>query len=223
MIRKFISRNPFTNQIMKEFPFASSNEITEIILRSNVGFRQNKSISLKQRLEKLEVLGSHIENNVKKYAELITTETGKPIHQSTLEVKKCQVHCKYYIENAVKFLKLQLIKSEARKCYVEYQPLGSIYVLVPFNFPFWLAFKPIIPYLVAGNAVLMRNSDSTPLIGLALEELFKASGFDSGEFLNVYSSPDQSDDIISINILNRFYFISLVFNFHYYLSYMKSI
>lgn len=198
MIRKFISRNPFTNQIMKEFPFASSNEISEIILRSNVGFRQNKSISLKQRLEKLEVMGSYIESNVKRYAELITAETGKPILQSTLEVKKCQMHCKYYIDNAAKFLKLQLIKSEAKKCYIEYQPLGSIYVLVPFNFPFWLAFKPIIPYLIAGNAILMRNSDSTPLTGLALEELFKAAGFDSGEFLNVCSSPDQADEIIGI-------------------------
>lgn len=207
MIRKFISRNPFTNQIMKEFPFASSNEITEIILRSNVGFKQNKSISLKQRLEKLEVLGSHMENNVKRYAQLITTETGKPILQSTLEVKKCQAHCKYYIENAVKFLKLQLIKSEARKCYIEYQPLGSIYILVPFNFPFWLAFKPIIPYLVAGNAILMRNSDSTPLTGLALEELFKASGFDSGEFLNVYSSPDQANEIIGIQKCFLLHFI----------------
>lgn len=54
--------------------------------------------------------------------------------------------------------------------------------MIPFNYPFWLTFKAGIPILAAGNTILMRNSDSTPILAEELERLFKISGFDNNEF-----------------------------------------
>jgi len=77
-----------------------------------------------------------------------------------------------------------------------YEPLGIIYILVPFNFPFWLNFKSMIGALSLGNSVVVRNSDSTPLTGLAIEELMQEAGFSNGEYQHLLITHEQSDKII---------------------------
>lgn len=73
-------------------------------------------------------------------------------------MKKSIEHCKFYGKNLERFLKTDRVATEARNSGVMYQPLGSIYLMVPFNFPFWLTFKSGVPMLAAGNTVLMRGS-----------------------------------------------------------------
>lgn len=80
-----------------------------------------------------------------------------------------------------KFLKPIQIKTEAVRSGYSFEPLGLIYLMVPFNFPFWLVFKSGIPMLSAGNTVLLRNSDSTPRVAESVEELFKSANFNNGE------------------------------------------
>ena len=196
MIRKFISRNPFSGQLLKEFDFISQSELEQKLQRVSEGFLHNSTADNKNVLMKMERLASLIESNKAKYAELISAEMGKPINEALLEVTKAGSHCLYFAQNREKFLKPSLVSTEAKKSFISYQPLGGVYVMVPFNFPFWLTFKPVISYLVAGNSVLVRNSDSTPLVGLAIEELFQAAGFDRFEFQNVFSSPEQLETIV---------------------------
>ncbi len=87
-------------------------------------------------------------------------------------------------------------KSDAKKkTLIKYFPLGTIYYIVPFNFPFYLNFKGGLPNLLLGNTLLTRNADSTPLVGKIVEELMVSAGFDSGEYQNVYTSHDQIDSI----------------------------
>ena len=197
MIRKFISRNPFTGGIIKEFDFISSAELESKLQKVSQGFAHNSTVDSKTISQKLERMASLIQTHKQKYAELISCEMGKPINEALGEVSKASSHCLYYSQNKDKFLKSDLISTEAKKSFISYQPLGGVYVMVPFNFPFWLTFKPVIPYLLAGNSVIVRNSDSTPLTGLAIEELFQAAGFDGFEFQNVFSSPDQLEAIVS--------------------------
>jgi len=66
-----------------------------------------------------------IDENANKYAELITTEIGKPIGQSLGEVKKSAAHCRFYAENLEKFLRTDRVKTEAKKTLVVYEPLGK--------------------------------------------------------------------------------------------------
>lgn len=90
---------------------------------------------------------------------------GKPIKQSQAEVDKTISFCKYYSKNFNDILPTQ-IKSDAKvKTLVKYLPMGVVYSIVPFNFPFYLAFKGGLPNLLLGNVLLSRNSDSTPLLG----------------------------------------------------------
>jgi len=195
--RKIVSKNPYTNQVIKEFPFLPTSELVQKIERSYESYEINKKIPLKNRAEKLQRLGSLIDSNASKYAQLLTIEMGKPINAALLEVKKCANQCRFYAEHGGNFVKTERVKTEAKKSLIEYHPLGPIYHLCPFNFPFWLAFKGCIPSLLLGNTILHRNSDSTPLCGLAIEELMIEAGFEDYEFQNVFTSPEQTETILA--------------------------
>lgn len=90
---------------------------------------------------------------------------GKPIKQSQGEVDKTISFCKYYSSHINDILPTQ-VKSDAKvKTLVKYLPMGVVYTIVPFNFPFYLAFKGGLPNLLLGNVLLCRGADSTPLLG----------------------------------------------------------
>jgi succinate-semialdehyde dehydrogenase/glutarate-semialdehyde dehydrogenase len=105
---------------------------------------------------------------------------GKPITQAMGEVNKTINFCQYYSKNFEPILPT-LIKSDAKKkTLIKYNPLGVIYYIVPFNFPFYLNFKGGLPNLLLGNCLLMRNADSTPSLGELIEKLMIQAGYDSG-------------------------------------------
>lgn len=196
-LKKIISRNPVTNEVFREFPVIQKDDLIKKIERAHDAFKLQKKLSNSQRCAKLERLGNLLDGNAEKYAKLITAEMGKPISQSILEVKKSANHCRFYAKNADKFLSPDRVKTEAKKSMVEYEPLGVIYQMIPFNFPIFLTFKSGVPALLIGNSILHRNSNSTPMCGLAMEELMVEAGYDAGEFQNVFTEHDQLETIIS--------------------------
>ena len=121
---------------------------------------------------------------------------GKPIAQAEGEVAKTVSFCKHFAQNFNDILPNQ-IKTDAKKTLVKYDPLGTVYNIVPFNVPFFLNFKGGLSNLLLGNSLLVRNADSTPLIAKLTEELVRKAGFDSGEYQNVYTSHDHLDMILS--------------------------
>lgn len=142
-------------------------------------------------------LGDVFEKHKKTLAELITAEMGKPITQAGLEVDKTISFCKHYSQHFSDILPTE-VKTDAKvKSHIKYEPIGTIYYIVPFNFPLFLNFKGGLPSLLLGNVMLARNSDCNPLLGKYIEELMVEAGFNSGEYQNVYSSPDQLDYILS--------------------------
>lgn len=105
---------------------------------------------------------------------------GKPISDAEGEVNKAIKFCKYYSENYDPILPQQ-VKAEAKKhVFVKYFPIGTIYHLAPFNYPFYLNFKGGLPNLLLGNTLLARNADSCPTIGRIIEEIMIKAGFTNG-------------------------------------------
>lgn len=126
---------------------------------------------------------------------------GKPIADAEGEVAKVAGFCKYY---GTEFHPLmpQTLKTSAKKhAQVKYLPLGSIYFLVPFNFPFYLNFKGGLPNLLLGNTLLTRNADSCPLVGKLTEEVMIEAGFNNGEYQNVFTHPAQMDQIFQHDVV----------------------
>lgn len=109
-------------------------------------------------------------------AKLITLEMGKRYAESVAEIEKCAALCNYYETADFNFLKGEKTATDARDSGFVYEPLGVILGIMPWNFPFWQAFRFIIPALLAGNTVLLKHASNVTACALAIEKLFVQSG-----------------------------------------------
>src|SRR5690242_14730183 len=117
-----------------------------------------------------------------RYASLLTSEMGKPIVEAEAEVEKCAWTAGWFAENAERLLADQPLESTASVSYVRFQPLGVILAVMPWNFPFWQAFRAGLPALSAGNVMLLKHSSNVPQAALAIEEVFREAGVPEGVF-----------------------------------------
>jgi succinate-semialdehyde dehydrogenase/glutarate-semialdehyde dehydrogenase len=141
-------------------------------------------------------LGVHLRAEKRKYAELITKEMGKAIKESMAEIEKCALLCDYYADNAARMLTLEQIQTENKKSYITFQPLGVALAIMPWNFPYWQAFRFGIPAITAGNVILLKHASNVPQTALSIEEAFKAAGFPQDVFKTLIIDSKEALDLI---------------------------
>src|SRR6202521_19590 len=117
-----------------------------------------------------------------RFAALLTSEMGKPIVEAESEIEKCAWTANWIADNAARLLADEPIESTATTSYVRFQPLGVILAVMPWNFPFWQAFRAALPALVAGNTMLLKHSSNVPQSALAIEDVFREAGVPTGVF-----------------------------------------
>lgn len=141
-------------------------------------------------------LANALRKKKKEYSTLITSEMGKPIVQSEAEVEKCAWTAEVYAENGEDWLAEEIAKTDAKLSYVTFQPLGVVLSIMPWNFPFWQAFRFAIPALLAGNGSILRHSNICPGSSLAIEESFQDAGFPDDIFRSVITTHEVVSDMI---------------------------
>lgn len=176
------SINPANNKLIKSYNEMTSEESSNIISLTNESFIKWKETSFKQRSELMKNAAKVLRENSEEYSVLMTLEMGKPIIQSRSEVEKCAWVCEYYADNAEKFLKDEIIKTDATKSFVSFQPLGIVLAIMPWNFPFWQVFRFAAPNLMAGNAGLLKHASNVSGCALAIEDVFRKAGFPENLF-----------------------------------------
>ena len=115
-------------------------------------------------------------------AQLMAAEMGKPLKQGTAEVEKCAWVCDYYAASAEAHLAPEVVKTEAARSYVAFEPLGVVLAIMPWNFPFWQVFRFAAPSLMAGNVGVLKHASNVPGCALAIQEIFLQAGFPEGAF-----------------------------------------
>lgn len=190
--------NPATEEIIASYEFLSDSGLDEKVKAAHKAFLEWKEIPVKKRVKLIEKLGEKLLEEKKEYARLMTSEMGKPILQSVAEIEKCAACCKYYAENSKKFLRDDVIKSDYEDSRVVAEPLGVVYAVMPWNFPFWQVIRCAVPAITAGNAVILKHAESVPGCSVALEYLFKKAGFPEHLFTSVFITHEQSDKLIGM-------------------------
>ncbi len=155
-----------------------------------------KQAPLSFRQECFTRLSTLLEARIQDLARLMAQEMGKPIHQGIAEIEKCAWVCQYYCTHAKDFLKDRPIETEAESSFVTFQPLGVIFAIMPWNFPFWQVFRAAVPALMAGNAMLLKHAPNVPGCALAIEMLFTQAGFPKNIFRSVLAENDTAEPII---------------------------
>lgn len=107
---------------------------------------------------------------------------GKPILEAEAEIDKCVWTAGWFAENAARLLADEPIESSGAESYVRFQPLGVVLAVMPWNFPFWQAFRAALPALAAGNVMLLKHSSNVPQSAIAIEEVFREAGLPEGIF-----------------------------------------
>ena len=193
---KIQSINPYTEEIVAEFNLLTDSQINKQIDNSKKAFTDWSQTSLTDRLSYIKKVAEVLRKNKRKYAETITKEMGKPIKESLAEVEKCAWLCDYYVENAENFLKPEIVKTEAKKSYVTFEPLGIVLSIMPWNYPFWQVFRFAIPTIIVGNVSLLKHASNVPISALEIESIFKEAGLPKNVFKTLLISSKSTMKLI---------------------------
>jgi succinate-semialdehyde dehydrogenase/glutarate-semialdehyde dehydrogenase len=150
-----------------------------------------------KRAELLMALASLLEQENEKLARIITLEMGKLLRAAMEEVLRCARACRFYAQNAERFLEDEPAQTQAARSFVRYQPLGAVLAIMPWNFPFWQVFRFAAPALMAGNVSLLKHAANVPQCALAIEEVFCRAGFDEGIFQTLLIEAEQVERLIA--------------------------
>ena len=176
----------------------SDLELEQTLEDSTTGFRNWRELSFDERGELFARLASKLEDREEEFAKLIALEMGKPLAQGEAEVKKCASACNYYAKKAEQYLlPEETEKVDGSKALLHFDPIGAVFAIMPWNFPFWQVFRFAAPSMMAGNVALLKHAPSVPQCALAIEELFISSGFPPGSFSSVFLSNEQAASVIA--------------------------
>jgi acyl-CoA reductase-like NAD-dependent aldehyde dehydrogenase len=170
--------NPYTEKTLHEYDEVSIEEINRKIAALRKAQLKWK-LNLDERLEALKGVRKRFADNSKELAQLMSSEMGKPVAQSEAEVKKCIWTTDYIIENARTMLAPEHVKTEAKKSYVRFDPLGVILLIMPWNYPAWQFIRAAIPALAAGNAIILKHASIVSGTSLKLQEILDLDVFNS--------------------------------------------
>lgn len=183
MTENIISRNPMTGSILKEIPRAPTSELGEVFRRSARAQADWAKVPVKVRAKKLIQLREVLVRKADSLAETIHLENGKP----EFEAYSCEILPALELLTFCAILAPRALKNKSisirnpflayRKSYLNFWPLGTVAVIAPWNYPFFLAFGDIVMAVVAGNSVVFKPSEYTPWVGQRIQELFDEAGF----------------------------------------------
>ena len=190
------SINPATGEKLKEFAAFDDQEIEKRLARAEQAFAHHRRESFPKRAQLMVAAASLLEQEKEKFARIITAEMGKLLRAAMDEVEKCARACRFYAENAERFLGDEPAQTDAARSYVAYQPMGPVFAIMPWNFPFWQVFRFAAPALMAGNVGLLKHAANVPQCALAIEEIFCRAGFGEGVFQTLLIEANQAEKII---------------------------
>jgi succinate-semialdehyde dehydrogenase/glutarate-semialdehyde dehydrogenase len=188
--------NPATGKTLKTFKPLSDSEIEARMQRAAEVFPKFRRLTFAERARRMTKTADILEQERNDLARLMTTEMGKTYRSAVDEARKCAWACRYYADNAERFLADEVIETSASRSYIRYQPLGIILAVMPWNFPFWQVFRFVAPGLMAGNVGLLKHASNVPQCALKIEEILLRAGFWEGVFQTLLIGSDKVDRIL---------------------------
>ena len=174
--------NPTTGERLRSFPALTTAEIEDKLAAAHRAAPSWRAAPLAERLSVIRRAGELLDERKADYGHLMTLEMGKPIKAAIEEAAKCAAGCRFYADNAARFLDDEPVHVDGENSYIAFEPLGVVLAVMPWNFPFWQVIRFAAPALAAGNVGLLKHASNVPQCALALEQLFIEAGAPGGVF-----------------------------------------
>lgn len=190
------ARNPTTGELIATYEEFDTDRVDLLLNDADEEFERHRRRPFSERAAWMTHVAELLEERKERYARLMTDEMGKLLGEARSEVEKCAWVCRYYAENAERFLAPESIKTDASESGVRYQPIGPVLAVMPWNFPFWQVFRFAAPALMAGNVGLLKHASNVPGCAIAIEEVIRDGGFPDGCFTNLPVGSSHVEGII---------------------------
>ena len=189
--------NPATGEVVRRFEPLNDAQIEQKLQLAVSAFRKHRRTTFADRGSKMTRAAEILEKEKDECAHLMTLEMGKPFKAAVAEALKCATGCRYYAENAEKFLADEIVETGAKRSFIRYLPIGPILAVMPWNFPFWQVFRFAAPAIMAGNVGLLKHASNVPQCALKIEDILRRAGFDEGVFQTLLIGSGPVDGILN--------------------------
>ncbi len=189
--------NPATGEVIKTFEQLSDEAIEAKLKLAAATFPTFKKLPFADRAAMMRRVADILESEKDALGQVMTLEMGKTLDSGVAEAVKCAWACRYYADNAERFLADELVETGPARTYIRYQPLGVILAVMPWNFPFWQVFRFIAPSLMAGNVGLLKHASNVPQCALKIEEIMHRGGFPEGAFQTLLIGAAKVDAVLN--------------------------
>lgn len=197
LIMSIATINPVTGTTVRVFEPYTPDRVNECIDRAVTAYREHRRTPFSERATHMRNAAGILDTECRELGRLMTLEMGKPHKAAMAEAEKCATACRYYAENAERFLADHPVQMEGGRAWVAFQPIGVVLAIMPWNFPFWQVFRFAAPALMAGNVGILKHASNVPQCALAIEEIFRRAGFIDGAFQTLLIGSGAVEGIIA--------------------------
>jgi succinate-semialdehyde dehydrogenase/glutarate-semialdehyde dehydrogenase len=193
---EYASVNPADGRTLKTFAPINDDQLEKKIATAQASYDTWRHKSYAERAvivaKAAELMHAHFED----FARLATLEMGKRIDESRDEVNFSADILAYYAKNAERFLAPVKLNPKVGRAHMESSPIGVIFCVEPWNFPYYQLARIAGPHLMAGNVVIVKHAGIVPQCAIAFEKLWTDAGAPAGLYTNLLITHAQSDRII---------------------------
>lgn len=190
------SVNPNTGAVIKSFEHISNAQLDEALCTADGCFQTWRHTHYSDRAHILHKAAALLRDNVDRFARLATLEMGKRIDEARGEVAFSADILDYYAKHAKEFLEPVKLHPRRGDAHIESSPLGVLFCVEPWNFPYYQLARVAGPQLMAGNTLVVKHASCVPQCALAFEQLLRDAGAPAGAYTHLMISHAQSNRVI---------------------------
>jgi succinate-semialdehyde dehydrogenase/glutarate-semialdehyde dehydrogenase len=191
------SINPATNEILGEVTASTIEDVASAIAAARKAQPAWRALGVDGRVKALQHLYDDFAKHQEDLAALAAREMGSPIEANRKVMTSRLAIFKWNLENAAKILAPETTFEDAKQLHqVHFEPYGVYGIITPWNVPFSNFIRTTLQPLIAGNTVVYKTSEETPLFGKALDEAFKRARIPEGVFGQVYGKGDIGEALV---------------------------
>lgn len=189
--------NPATEAVIQSYPVLSKEAAFLCVDDAHIAYQSWKNTSWDTKKTCILKLADCLRVKKSDYARLMAAEMGKPLTAGMNEIEKCIWVCEHYAENTPAYLAPEHVQTHMKSTQVVYRPLGVVFAIMPWNFPFWQVFRYAIPAIAAGNTTILKHAPISSGTGEAIADLFLDAGFPKHVFQHVILDNAVAADVIA--------------------------
>lgn len=197
----FQTVSPVDNSIYYKGVLADGNKIEETLATAQKTNEAWKNTTISERTIICQKVVEYFLNNADEVGEELSWQMGRPIRYTPFEITKgFKERAEYMIGIAESSLKdIEVTQMEGFKRYIKREPLGTVFILAPWNYPYLTSVNAIIPAIMAGNTVILKHSDQTPRCAERYAAAFEYANAPKGVFQYLHLNHTQVADVIQDN------------------------